>query len=418
MKNVGAIPWVISAAIHLTAAGIFLWLAALGVDYWERSETLPNEGAVFSFETAEVGAAPADNPSRDAEPSPVPGRPAMLASTATMRDALGVDRGGLEALAMSLPRVRRGLPLPKDVFSLASVRQESARRIVILIDASGSMIGGYQSAVEEIAAAVGRLSDEQRFAVIAFQSGRAIVAPPGDLVRAGPTLGQHGIEALKSWMSDKIVPQGSSDPRAAIRAAVELKPDSIVIVSTGLMGVADEPSARATLLADLDALNPRDERTNRRPIQIACVHLLDAEPLAALEAIAKAHGGPGAYRFIPRLNEIATAVAEAPAPDETSARLDAAVAALAAGQTSRARVELLRIGLGQPLHRSSPVALVSAAEISLVADHDAAAALALASTAAQGARAFGLTATAARAQSVATAAAEAIKVHRGAIRNP
>ena len=86
--------------------------------------------------------------------------------------------------------------------------------------------------------------------------------------------------------------------------------------------------------------------------------------------------------------------------DETTHRLDQAIALLKAGDIPSARIAFLRIGITEPLHRSSPVALVSAAEISLLNDRDPRTAVRLAGAALRGAQSFGLETTAARAETV------------------
>ncbi len=413
MRGSRAIPWALSAIVHVTIAGLFLWLAATGVEHWRalRADDGPRDAATFSF--AAQPPAPAPTAPRSSAPAPSAAQTTATPPVAPAHAvASAVSAAGFDELARMLPRARRALPVPKDMLSIASVRQETVRRVVFLVDASGSMIGGYPSAVAEVVASIGRLSDEQWAAVIVFQHGAAYPAPPGELVRAGATFGQHGQNSLRAWLLDEIAPSGSSDPRAAMRAAIALKPDSIVVVSAGLLGASDLAADRELLLIDLEALNPLDTRTQRRPVQIACIHLMDPEPLGALEAIAHDHGGPGAYRFIARLSELGNPVEAPLIADATQSRLEAALVMLAKGETARARIELLKVGFGQPLHRASPIALVSAAEISLLSDKDPVAALALASTARDAAKAFGLSAASTRAESIAKAAAEAIRTTR------
>ncbi len=420
MRGRNATPWALSLAFHLVAALLFVWVAASGIWRWRSIQQDPLAGPATSFTVEPVVDEPT-KPSTTSSQSTRGGASLSEPPTAALPElSAGATKvaPSFDDLARSVPHAWRGPSLPKDIVSIAGVRQEAARRVVFLIDASGSMIGAYPSAVEELIASLARMSDEQFAGVIAFRSGTATNAPPGDLVRMGPTFGKHGRGELRRWLLDEIAPSGSSDPRAALRAAIALKPDSVVIVSAGLLGAGDLPSDRDGLLADLEALNPRDKGTLRRPIQFACVHLMDPEPLGALSAIARDHGAPGAYRFIPRLSEIAAPSDVALPTDETHAEFTAAMDALAKGETARARIALLRLGLGQPLHRSSPLALVSAAEISLLNDKDPRSALALASTAREAATAFGISAVAARAESIARTAAEALKSQRTQITTP
>ncbi len=414
MRPKRVLPWLISAAIHAaTIVGVLL-LATVGVDAWQRA--VPSEverSAIITLGEPASSLARAQ-PSLDEDP-PAPSAASLpekgLVPRRSLAGELAHDATRGTSAKSTLPWARRALPLPTDVVSIAGVRQEAARRVVFLLDGSGSMTGALPTAIGELSATIGRLSDEQSFAVFAFQAGASRAVPPAGLRRAGPVLGQRGIDAMANWLDEHVVPSGSSDPRAAIRDAVALKPDCIVIVSAGLLGVADSPADRDALLADLETLNPRDPRTKRRPISFACIHLLEPEPLGALEAIAAEHGGQASYRFIERLSDLA-APAEAPLRrDDTTLSVERAAAELAGPDAARARLVLLRIGLGQPLHHASPLALVCAAEYSLAHDGDAAAALALASAATQSAKSFGLSTTQDRAATLARTAHDALRQH-------
>ena len=406
------IPWIFSAVIHGCLAFLLLTVGALVLHSW-RNPTEPILGAeaLFNFE-----AAPSDSP---VIAPAIPTKAALpvredVATTAiaitgaqdASHEMVRLTEQNRDALTTALERPLRPLTGPRTIVTVAGLRQTSARRIVFILDASGSMLGAYPTAVQEVINSISRLSEEQQFAVVAFQGGEAFLAQEMPLRRAGPTFGQQGIESLKNWMLDEVTPSQNSDARKAIRVALALRPDTIVIVSAGLLGIVDKPADRDALLADLDALNPRDARTGRRKVQIGCIHLMEAEPLGALEAIAREHGGPGSYRFVRRLADLRASeetVATEPS-DETTERLSHALGLLKAGDIAAARTQLLRIGLAEPLHRSSPVALVSAAEISLLNDRDPRNAARLADAALQGARSFGLDTTAARAETVLRAA--------------
>jgi hypothetical protein len=129
---------------------------------------------------------------------------------------------------------------------------------------------------------------------------------------------------------------------------------------------------------------------------------MQAEPLGALELIAREHGMPGSYRFLPRLTDLTTTGETTLALDDELTRDGAAaIERVKSGDIAAARVALLRLGLAHPLHEASPAALLAAAEISLNHDHDARSAQRLAVAAAQGARAFGLGSLQERAEAIA-----------------
>ena len=396
----------LSAAVHALLA-LLLLSAGVALLPAERKENALGDGSAFLFESP--------TPAK-AAPRPPAVQPAVLPtreSTATAAIAVqsASDTAGRmqrsaelqrDTITATLPTVSRPLQTPSTMFAMAGIRLPTARRMVFLVDASGSMIGSYPAAVDAVLEAIGRLSDEQQFAVIPFQAGDAFL-PDGDpLRRAGATLGQRGRDQLKAWLLERIVPSGGSDPTRAVRAALALKPDTVVIVSAGLLGAGHTTRDRDVLLTELDALNPRDARTGRRPVVFACIHLMQQEPLGALEVIAREHGLAGSYRFLPRLADLReTGDATLAQDDELIRGVAAAIDQAKSGEIAAARVALLRIGLAHPLHEASPAALLAAAEISLNHDHDARSARRLAGAAAHGARAFGLGSLQQRAEAIA-----------------
>lgn len=405
-------PWVISLAIHLGLAFLLVSVGLVALQQFEGAlDSQLGDGATFIFEPAAGEHTPLAATSAQATVSATEPRATSVAAIGQARTAstamLNRSQDGPVELMGQLAHPTRSLALPRSVLTVAGVRRDLARRIVFLLDGSGSMIGAYRTAAQEIVDSIARLNEEQQFAVVVFQRGEAFLAPPQTMRRAGPTLGARGLQELKSWMLEEIVPAGESTLLNAMRTAIALAPDTIVIVSTGLLGAADQLADRDALLAEFESLNPVSEKTTRRPVQIACIHLLQQEPLGALAEIARIHGGENSYRFIGRMADIRgshdTPVATA---DETTARLDEAIALVEAGDFARARTQMLRIGLGEPLHSAAPTALVGAAEIALLNDHDPRTAALLAQAALHGARASGLRATEARAESVLRAANE------------
>lgn len=406
MRGRTAVSWAMSIAAHGLLA-LLLLSAGVALLPTERTQPMLEDGAAFLFESPPAEKSAPQPPAVQAVVLPTRESAATAAiavqsardTAARMQSSAELQR---DTLTATLPMVARPLQTPSTMFAMAGIRLPAVRRMVFLLDASGSMIGAYPAAVDAVLEAIGRLSDEQQFAVIPFQAGDAFL-PDGDpLRRAGATLGQRGREQLKAWLIDKIIPSGGSNPTRAVRAALALKPDTVVIVSAGLLGAGDTTRDRDVLLAELDALNPRDARSGRRPVMFACIHLMQQEPLGAMELVAREHGMAGSYRFLPRLTDLrATGDASLAIDDDLTRGVADAVERAKSGDIAAARVALLRIGLAHPLHEASPAALLAAAEISLNHDHDARSARRLAVAAAHGARAFGLGSLQERAESIA-----------------
>lgn len=174
----------------------------------------------------------------------------------------------------------------------------NARRIVYVIDASGSMIRSLQIVVQELARSIDALSPQQRFAVVFFQGNAALPVPPkGELHVA---TGDEKLRVLE-WIDRNVHPRGSSNPLEAIRYALDLKPDVIFMLSENITGSGQYEVDQRDLLAMLDELNPIvDEKTGRRRTQINCIQFLEEDALDTLRLIAERHGGQRGYKFLSR----------------------------------------------------------------------------------------------------------------------
>lgn len=179
----------------------------------------------------------------------------------------------------------------------AGLTGTNARRIVFIVDASGSMIGTLQIVLDELARSIDSLSPEQSFGIVFFQQNAAVIVPPQD--RLVPATAEGKVQAL-GWMRENVIPRGRSNPLAAIQHAMRLRPDVIFMLSNDITGSGEFEIDQADLLQALDRLNPRDPGSGRRPTQIQCVQFLDPDPLDTLRKIAEEHSGPHGYRFLSR----------------------------------------------------------------------------------------------------------------------
>lgn len=194
-------------------------------------------------------------------------------------------------LARFAPQPRQGTA------KFAGLTGTNARRIIFVVDASGSMITTFGIIIEELARSIDALVPQQSFQIMFFQKNEAVIVPPEDrLIKAVTT---EKVRVL-SWIRDHIIPMGRSNPIEAIRAALALKPDLIFLLSNDITGSGQFEIDQDDLLATLDRLNPIDAGTGRRRTQIQCVQFLDPDPLNTLKKIALEHGGPKGYKFLSR----------------------------------------------------------------------------------------------------------------------
>ncbi|MCZ6836005.1 MAG: hypothetical protein O7G85_09550, partial [Planctomycetota bacterium] len=173
----------------------------------------------------------------------------------------------------------------------------NARRIVYVIDASGSMIRTLPIVIQELGRSLDNLTREQSFSVIFFQRDEALVVPPeGQLINA---LHEEKIRVLE-WIDENIIPVGTSNPLKALEKALGFEPDAVFLLSENITGGGQWEIDQRDLLALLERLNPIDANLGRRPTVINCIQFLDPDPLDTLKKIAQIHGGPKGYKFLDR----------------------------------------------------------------------------------------------------------------------
>ncbi len=152
-----------------------------------------------------------------------------------------------------------------------------ARRIVYVVDRSGSMLDTFVHVREELVRSIGALRRSQKFHVIFYNSGAPVENPPKRLVSA--------INAQKTAFFaflETVFPEGSTRPGRALRRALGTEPDMIYFLTDGEF----DPS----VVEKLDQWN-RDRR-----VRIFTIAFFDRSGAELLERIAREHGGE--YKFV------------------------------------------------------------------------------------------------------------------------
>jgi hypothetical protein len=146
------------------------------------------------------------------------------------------------------------------------------RRIVYVVDRSGSMTDTFEFVRREMKRSIGALRRSQRFHAIFFSSGDFLENPPRDLVAAIPA---NKIQTFA--FIDGVMPGGGTDPEPAMRRAFAVNPDVIYFLTDG--------EFRPTLVARLQEWN-RNER-----VRIFTIAFLGSGGIPLLEQIAREHNG-------------------------------------------------------------------------------------------------------------------------------
>jgi hypothetical protein len=108
------------------------------------------------------------------------------------------------------------------------VEATAARKIVYIIDRSGSMTDSMDYVKHELKRSIDSLKDDQEFHVIFYSSGPPLEMPTRRLVNATERNKQLAFEFV-----DGIVPQGETDPSKAIERAFACQPETIFLLTDG-----------------------------------------------------------------------------------------------------------------------------------------------------------------------------------------
>lgn len=170
----------------------------------------------------------------------------------------------------------------------------NARRLIYLVDASGSLIDTLPYVINELKRSIGELSDRQSFTVIFFQGEDAIEVPPPGLKQATLENKQRVIRWIDGD-SGNISPRGLSNPVKALRLALRYKPELLFILSDNITGQGRYEVDQQRLIADV-------ERENKGGTKINTIQFLYRDPLEkyglkpTLEVISERSGG--IYKFL------------------------------------------------------------------------------------------------------------------------
>lgn len=196
--------------------------------------------------------------------------------------------------------------------TFAGLGANRAANVVYVVDASGAMVTSLRFVLEELNRSVSRLSTGQKFAVVLFRERSDPRNPPVEVFSpSGADPGRTMFPAtpankaeLRKWLSG-IRPLGRSNPLEGLRRAMVFQADAVFLLSRSIRrtgGTGPDASVwgrgTAEILAELDRLNPRDAKGQRRVV-IKCIQFIDEDPSGTMPAIGNEHGdGPGSYTVL------------------------------------------------------------------------------------------------------------------------
>ncbi len=165
------------------------------------------------------------------------------------------------------------------------------RRIVYLVDASGSLIDTFQYVTRELMESIDKLEDgRQSFTMIFFQGNHAVeVCPSGMKVVSAEVKSEVG--RWVSFESGNIVPGGVTSPLAGIDLALSYRPDVVYLLSDNITGVGEVDCDKL-----LDYIDKAKRRHGVSHVAINTIQFQYMDSTNALKRIAEANDGR--YRFV------------------------------------------------------------------------------------------------------------------------
>jgi hypothetical protein len=230
--------WLVSVVLHvlfglLLLALVFsrpvaekegLWAVTTGL-FDQGREQLNAETPEADLQLAQTGLTATPTPRAEAEDIGELSTPSPEVSPLDLR-VIGVGAGAEQGDSVMLGLAGDAAGPRSEFFG----HRGRGRRVVYVIDRSGSMLNSFEYLRRELKRSIRKLSYRQRqeFHVIFFNAGPVIESPPPKLVPAIRVYKDKAIEFL-----DQIVPEGGTEPGPAMQRAFELKPDLIYFLTDG-----------------------------------------------------------------------------------------------------------------------------------------------------------------------------------------
>ena len=277
--------WIISVAIHALFFGVMVALVfPFAADGIQPDRPAARTEIVGPMDETTFVRSPLLEPERPSELSRQqvrrfrPKQFTPLSELSTLKkpklSIIGIGAGGGDFADFGLTVGDGSGP---EFFGLGSSAR-GARAIVYVVDRSGSMIDTFAYVQQELKRSISALRRSQKFHVIFFNANRPLENPPKRLVSAILARKEAFFEFL-----DQVFPRGGTEPQAALRLALALKPDLIYLLSDGV-------DFQSGLLGKLDEWN------EGRRVRIYTIAYLDRTGSELLERIAREHNGE--FKFV------------------------------------------------------------------------------------------------------------------------
>ncbi len=216
--------------------------------------------------------------------------------------APAMDPISLAALSQSAESITAPTSTAPPSVRFAGVQTQAAKKVVYVVDGSGATAASFTSLQTQLLRSIDELSATQRFQVVLFRKSTdslVTLAPIAKNKLAYAT--RTNKKVVADWL-DSVTARGRSNPVDGLRAALNLEPDLVLLITRSIQRTGDGAawgSGRQRILRELNELNPRSTRTGQRKIVIKAIQLLDDDPTGIMQGIAGQHGdGLNDYRVV------------------------------------------------------------------------------------------------------------------------
>jgi len=178
---------------------------------------------------------------------------------------------------------------------------DNAKRIVFVVDASGSLLDTFPFVIQELRKSVGNLSGKQSFTIIFFQGDEALEVPvPRPGMKQATAAAKAAVRAWLDPMAGNVRPRGGTNPLPGIQLALRYQPEVMVLLSDNITG-----GGTGATQYEIEQQRLLDEvsRANTANTRINTIQFLYEDPLAqvpgkrgTLEQISERTGGK--YKFV------------------------------------------------------------------------------------------------------------------------